>query len=157
MFQVLYSYQAKILTNDEVSILLAIMHIDRNTTYKVIFEESDNIVSTLPHASLNDIRDPEFGVGASILKPPTRHELSGPPESAFLIFALMAIKLVMLWVHVVSAKFPRRVLYGSKYHWTRAFMPRVLIFMLQQYMHPGPFFLGRKRTKRKLLASGEYS
>lgn len=32
--------------------------------------------------------DPEFGVGASILKPPTRHELPGPPESAFLFFSL---------------------------------------------------------------------
>ena len=62
----------------------------------------------------------------------------------------------MLWV--VSAKFPRRALYRLKYYWTRAFMLRVLIFMLQQYMHLGPlFFLGSKRTKRKLLASGEYS
>jgi hypothetical protein len=56
-----------------------------------MFEESDNIVSTL--RPLNDIRDPEFGVGTSILKPPTRHELSGPPESAFLIFALICIWL----------------------------------------------------------------
>lgn len=108
--------------------------------------------------SPNDIRGPRIR-GRSI--DPETTDTARASRSTWVSFLIFLSLIGMLWV--ASANCPSSICaYGSKSHWTRFFYVACIIFLFflcynSTYLHPGCLFLGRKRKKKKLLASGENS